>query len=167
MGFLVGQGLSISSSCLFRARRGELFAAVAVPCLPPSHPGEPRATMCTFCLFKILNIEPLKLALEAKDLTLGLYCSLQRRSFRRQFPPQLEGDFGHPAVGFSYRFEQVLSFIFGHVPPEFLCVPQWLRSKDLQDFIRSQTLIIEARLPRPQAQSSVPWSGLQMVPGLT
>ena len=25
----------------------------------------------------------------------------------------------------------------------------------------------EARLPRPQAQSSVPWSGLQMVPGLT
>ena len=25
----------------------------------------------------------------------------------------------------------------------------------------------EARLPRPQAQSSIPWSGLQMVPGLT
>ena len=25
----------------------------------------------------------------------------------------------------------------------------------------------EARLPRSQAQSSIPWSGLQMVPGLT
>ena len=72
-----------------------------------------------FCLFKILNIEPLKLALEAKDLPLGLHCRLQRRSFRRQFPPQLEGDFGQAAVGLSYRFEQVLSFVFGHVTQNF------------------------------------------------
>ena len=39
------------------------------------------------CLFKILHIEPLKLALEMKGLTLGLDRRLQRRRFRRQFPP--------------------------------------------------------------------------------
>ena len=66
-------------------------------------------------MFKILNIEPLKLALEAKDFLFGLYCGLQRRSFRRQFPPQLEGGFGQATVGLSYRFEQVLSFVFSHV----------------------------------------------------
>ena len=37
-------------SCLFRARRGELFAAGAGPRPPPSHPGEPRATICALLL---------------------------------------------------------------------------------------------------------------------
>ena len=37
-------------SCLFRACRGELFAAGAGPRPPPSHPGEPRATICALLL---------------------------------------------------------------------------------------------------------------------
>ena len=36
--------------CLFRTRRVEPFAAVAGPCLPHPHPGEPRATMCGLLL---------------------------------------------------------------------------------------------------------------------
>ena len=110
--------------------------------LTPANLGQRCAT---FCLFKILNVEPLKVALESKDLTLGLYSGLQCRSFRRQFSPQLESDFGQAAVGLSYRFEQVLSFVFGHVTPGSLCAPQRRRSKDLQDFIRSQTLIAGLR----------------------
>ena len=67
-----------------------------------------------------LNIEPLKLVLDTKGLTFSLDCCLQRRSFRRQFPPQLEGNFGQAAVGLGYRFEQVLSFVFGHAIQDLL-----------------------------------------------
>ena len=64
-----------------------------------------------------------------RRITFGLYCCLQRRRFRGRFPPQLEGDFGQAAVGLSYPFEQVLSFVFSHVTPGFLCVSQRRRSK--------------------------------------
>ncbi len=65
------------------------------------------------CLFKVLNIEPLKLALERKGLTLSLDRCLQCWGSRRQFPPQLEGKLGRVAAGLGYRFERVLSFVVG------------------------------------------------------
>ena len=52
-----------------------------------SAPANLGQRLAPFCLFKILHIEPLKLALEMKGLTLGLDRRLQRRRFRRQFPP--------------------------------------------------------------------------------
>ena len=44
---------------------------------------------------------------------LGLDRCLQRRAFRRQLPPQLEGDLGQAGVGLGYRFDQILEFVFG------------------------------------------------------
>ena len=78
-------------------------------------PANLRQRLAPFCLFKVLNIEPLKFALETKGLPLGLDRCLQRRCFRRQFPPQLEGNLGQSSVGLGYRSDQVLSFVFGHV----------------------------------------------------
>ena len=102
-------------------------------------PGSGFASLAPTSWFKILNIKPLKLALEAKDLTLGLDCCLQRRSFWRQFPPQLEGDFGQAAMGLKRPFRADSVVRFRSCCPEFLCV----QIKDLQDFIRSQAHIIE------------------------
>ena len=70
----------------------------------------------------LYTFKPLELALEAKNLTFGLYCCLQRRRFRGRFPPQLEGDFGQAAVGLSYPFEQVLSFVFSHGTWISMCI---------------------------------------------
>ena len=48
---------------------------------------------------------------------------LQRRAFRRQLPPQLEGDLGQAGVDLGYRFDQLpLEFVFGHLPPMRLSV---------------------------------------------
>ncbi len=58
--------------------------------------------------FRVLDIEPPELALETKGFMLGLDRCLQRRAFRRQRPPQLEGDLGQAGVGLGYRFDQLL-----------------------------------------------------------
>ena len=69
--------------------------------------------------------------LETKGLPLGLYCCLQRRGFRRQFSPELEGNLGQAGVGLDYRSEQVLSFVFGHIPPP-LCNPPTASARRLR-----------------------------------
>ena len=98
------------SSCL------SLLPQELAPCLPPSRPGEPPATTrVLLACARFFHIEPLKFALETKGLPLGLDRCLQRRCFRRQFPPQLEGNLGQSSVGLGYRSDQVLSFVFGHV----------------------------------------------------
>ena len=109
------------SRCLFDPPEPDSGTAGASghPRSPPSRIRR-RQRRAPFYLFKILNIEPLKLALDTKGLTLSLDRCLQRRSFRRQCPPQLEGNFGQAAVGGGYRFEQVLSFVFGHAIQDFL-----------------------------------------------
>ena len=81
----------------------------------PPAPANLRQRLASFCLCKVLNIEPLKFTLETKGLPLGLDRCLQRRCFRRQFPPQLEDNLGQSSVGLGYRSDQVLSFVFGHV----------------------------------------------------
>ena len=100
----------------FMVRRAESFCRrerLHVYHLPA--PANLRQRLASFCLCKVLNIEPLKFTLETKGLPLGLDHCLQRRCFRRQFPPQLEGNLGQSSVGLGYRSDQVLSFVFGHV----------------------------------------------------
>ena len=46
---------------------------------------------------------------------LGFDRCLERRCFRRQSQPQLEGHLGQAGVRLAHRAEQVLSFVFGHI----------------------------------------------------
>ncbi len=102
--------------CLFRARRLGAFAAVS------------RSTSTTFPLRRTSgnDVRPFACSrssilsrcssrLRRKISRSALIACLQRRGFRRQFPPQLEADLGQAAMGLGYRSEQVLSFVFGHV----------------------------------------------------
>ena len=89
---------------MFTARLVEPSAAVSrsIHLPAPANLGQRLAPLGGF---RVLDIEPPELTLETKGFTLGLDRCLQRRTFRRQLPPQLEGDLGQAGVGLGYRFE--------------------------------------------------------------